>query len=265
MIVHEYPFNMAEHEVFVEWVKSMRPHFPLQSRVTVRKDIMDYYLAEKDKLYAYFKTIRSRFSATMDMWTSNQNKGYMCVTLHWIDDDEWKIQKRIINFFHVQGRHTGERLSYIVSSCLLKWYVEKKMFSLTLDNASANEVAVKDLIVELKKHSPLVCGGLFFHVRCANHILNLVVKDGMRVIASATEKIRAFVVAVKGSPLQWEEFMKCATESWLDTKPSLSVDVSTRWNSTFLMLRDALYYKDAFERLTSIDRRRYRSIAPSPF
>jgi glyceraldehyde-3-phosphate dehydrogenase/erythrose-4-phosphate dehydrogenase len=100
MIVHEYPFNMVEHEVFVEWVKSMRPHFPLKSRVTVRKDIMDY--SEKDKLYAYFKTIRSRFSATMDMWTSNQNKGYMCVTLHWIDD-EWKIQKRIINFFHVQG------------------------------------------------------------------------------------------------------------------------------------------------------------------
>ena len=86
----------------------------------------------------------------------------------------------------------------------------------------------------------------------------------MRVIASATEKIRAFVVAVKGSPLQWEEFMKCATECGLDTKPSLSVDVSTRWNSTFLMLRDALYYKDAFERLTSIDRRRYGSIAPSP-
>jgi hypothetical protein len=97
----------------------------------------------------------------MDMWTSNQNKGYMCVTLHWIDD-EWKIQKRIINFFHVQGRHTGERLPYTVSSCLLKWYVEKKMFSLTLDNASANEVVVKDLIVELKKHSPLVCDGLFF-------------------------------------------------------------------------------------------------------
>jgi hypothetical protein len=32
MIVHEYPFNMVEHEVFVEWVKSMRPHFPLKSR-----------------------------------------------------------------------------------------------------------------------------------------------------------------------------------------------------------------------------------------
>jgi len=262
MIVHEYPFNMVEHEYFQEWVKSMRPHYPLKSRVTVRKEIMEYYLAEKDKLYAYFKTVQSRFSATMDMWTSNQNKGFMCVTLHWVDDD-WKIQKRIINFFHVEGRHTGERLSYTLCSSLLKWYVEKKMFSLSLDNAAANEVAVKDVIVELKRHSPLVCDGLFFHVRCANHILNLVVKDGMRVIGSATEKIRSFVVAVKGSTVQWEEFLKCATECGLDTKPSLSLDVSTRWNSTYLMLRDALYYKLAFERLTSIDRRRYECIAPS--
>jgi len=125
MIVHEYPFNMVEHEYFQEWVKSLRPHYPLKCRVTVRKEIMEYCLAEKDKLYAYFKTIKSRFSATMDMWTSNQNKGYMCVTLHWVDDD-WKIQKRIINFFHVEGRHTGERLSYTLTSSLLKWYVEKK-------------------------------------------------------------------------------------------------------------------------------------------
>ena len=100
-------------------------------------------------------------------------------------------------------------------------------------------------------------------MRCANHILNLVVKDGMRVIGSATEKIRSFVVAVKGSTVQWEEFLKCATECGLDTKPSLSLDVSTRWNSTYLMLRNALYYKLAFERLTSIDRRRYECIAPS--
>ena len=181
MIVHEYPFNMAEHEFFQDWVKSLRPHYPLKSRVTVRKEVMDLCMLEKENMYEYFKTINCRFSATMDMWTSNQNKGYMCITLHWVDDD-WKIQKRIANFLHVKGRHTGEKLSDTFTSCLLKWYVEKKMFSLTLDNAAANEVAVKDVIVELKKHSPLVCDGQFFHVRCANHILNLSARDGMRVI-----------------------------------------------------------------------------------
>lgn len=115
-----------------------------------------------------------------------------------------------------------------------------------------------------KKHSPLVCDGQFFHVRCGNHILNLVARDGMRVIQSATKNIRAFIVAVKGSTVQWEEFLKCANECGLDTSSGLSLDVSTRWNSTYLMLKDAIYYRQAFERLRSYERKRYEHISPSP-
>ena len=87
IIMHEYPFNIVEHEYFVEFIKSLRPNFPIKSRITVRKDIMDLYLQEKDKMYAYFKTLQCRLSATTDMWTSNQNKGYICVTVHWVDDN----------------------------------------------------------------------------------------------------------------------------------------------------------------------------------
>jgi len=57
--------------------------------------------------------------------------------------------------------------------------------------------------------------------------------------------------------------MKRATEAGLDTKRGIQMDVSTRWNSTYLMLRDALYYKDAFIRLKSSNRRRYAKISPS--
>lgn len=186
----------------------------------------------------------------------------MCITLHWVDDD-WCIQKRIVTFSHVEGRHTGVRLSEGFTTSMLRWFVEKKIFSLTLDNASANDVAVKDIISELKKHSPLVCNGMFFHVRCACHILNLVAKDGLQEIESTIQKIKSFVNVVKGSPLQWEELMKCASESGLNTTKGLSNDVSTRWNSTYLMLADAIYYRAAFDRLTSYDRRRYEKMCPS--
>jgi hypothetical protein len=144
IVMHEYPFNIAEHEYFVEFIKSLRPSFPIKSRITIRNEILGMFVQEKEKLYAYFKTVKSRFSATMDMWTSNQNKSYMCVTLHWIDDN-WCIQKRIVNFVHVKGRHTGIKLSETFTELMVKWYVDKKLFSLTLDNASANEVAVKDI------------------------------------------------------------------------------------------------------------------------
>jgi hypothetical protein len=55
IIMHEYPFKIVEHD-FVDFIKSLRPSFPLRSKVTARKEILDIYLA-KDKLYAYLKTI----------------------------------------------------------------------------------------------------------------------------------------------------------------------------------------------------------------
>ena len=192
IVMHEYPFNISEHEYFVEFIKSLRPSFPIKSRVTIRKEIMSMFLKEKDELYAYFKSVSCRFSATMDMRTSNQNKSYMCVTLHWIDDN-WCIQKRIVNFVHVEGRHTGTKISETFTELMVKWYVDKILFALTLDNASANEVAVRDIIADLRANasaSTLVCDGLFFHVRCACHILNLVARDGLSVITTTIENIR---------------------------------------------------------------------------
>ena len=71
---------------------------------------MDIFRKDKLKIFDKFTSLNCRFSCTMDVWTSNQNKGYLCVTCHFIDND-WKIQKHIINFFHLGGRHTGANLS----------------------------------------------------------------------------------------------------------------------------------------------------------
>jgi hypothetical protein len=59
----------------------------MKSRVTIRKEIMELYLHEKDVLYKYFQTLNCHMSATIDMW-SNQNKGYM---LAW-----WKCRLRYV-------------------------------------------------------------------------------------------------------------------------------------------------------------------------
>jgi hypothetical protein len=88
-------------------------------------------------------------------------------------------------------------------------------------------------------------------------------RSPLQMFSSNFKNIRAFVLAVKGYPLQWEEFQKCATECGVDTKVGLSIDVATRCNSTYCMLRDALHNRAAFERLMSYERHRYEKIAPS--
>jgi hypothetical protein len=144
----------------------------------------------------------------------------------------------------------------------------KKLFALTLDNASSNDkcvrVVVKELnnLAKLQKSPPLICGGVFFHVRCLCHILNLVSQDGLSIIRSSVKNIRAIIVIVKNSTLQWEEFQKCAEFFDLNNKSGLPLDVPTRWNSTYEMLSHALYYRSAFERLVYLHKDRYGHCAP---
>ena len=108
--MHEYPINFCEHEYTNDFIRSLRPDFPIMGRKGSRTKIIEIFYNEKKKLFDHFASLDCRFSYTMDMWTSNQNKGYLCVTCHFIDD-KWKIQKRIINFMHLKGRHTGTNLS----------------------------------------------------------------------------------------------------------------------------------------------------------
>lgn len=91
--------------------------------------------------------------------------------------------------------HTGVHMSDQVCSMLKDWGIQKKIMSITLDNASSNDVFV-DVI---KSELDLVCDGDYFHVRCCAHILNFIVQDGLKEINEAVAKVRDSVKYCKGS------------------------------------------------------------------
>ena len=63
---------------------------------------------------------------------------------------------------------------------LKEWGIDKKVFSVTLDNTTSNG-SMQDIIKsQLNLSDALLCRGEFFHVRCAAHILNLIVQDGLK-------------------------------------------------------------------------------------
>lgn len=256
IVMHEYPFSIVEHEYFLDFIKSLRPSFSMKSRNTCRKEILDMYVEEKKKMYNFLGSLSCRFSGTMDLWTSRQNKSYMCVTVHFIDDN-WSIQKRILNFMCLGGRHTGENLSEAVLKNLCDWNLDRKLFTFTLDNDKSNGVCIKKMVERLNKNNFLICNGNMFHIRCAAHIINLVVQDGLKKIKKAIEGVREIVIKIKNSPLLYEEFQIRAEENSLNKKRGLSTDVSTRWNSTYMMLKDAHYFREAFQRMHFINPTRF--------
>ncbi|PSS08117.1 AC9 transposase [Actinidia chinensis var. chinensis] len=163
------------------------------SRNTIKKDILKIYDVEKVKTMAVMERIQSRAAMTTDMWTSsNQKRGFMVVTTHFIDDS-WKLQSRIIRFIYVPCPHTAEVLCDALMDTFLEWNIDRKLSTLTIDNCSTNDAMISLLLKKFKNGVHLWTKNLF-HVRCVAHILNLIVKDGLEIYETDSwlmiEKVR---------------------------------------------------------------------------
>ena len=79
-------------------------------------------------------------SLTSDCWTaSNQNTNYISLTSHFIDE-KFILQKKILSFVPILSNR-AEDLIDVLENCLREWRIEK-VFCITLDNASANDVMI---------------------------------------------------------------------------------------------------------------------------
>ncbi|KAJ1263369.1 hypothetical protein BS78_09G179200 [Paspalum vaginatum] len=244
VIIDEMPFRSVEGEGFRRYSKVLQPKFDPPSRVTVARDCMARYFQEKPNWKKVLKN--QRVSLTIDTWTSNQNLCYMSLTAHWIDV-EWKPQTRILNFCSVSD-HKGETLGKRVEECLLEWGIDN-IFTITVNNASANDKLIQYLKGVCKGWKGVVLHNKFLHVRCNTHILNIVVKSGLEENNEPIDRIRIAVRFVRSSPSRLKVFKKCAELEKISTKSLLTLDLDTRWNSTYLMLESAVKFEKAFERL----------------
>ncbi|KAJ0814661.1 putative ribonuclease H-like superfamily, hAT-like transposase, RNase-H [Helianthus annuus] len=125
----------------------------------------------------------------------------------------------------------------------------KNVLTVTVDNASSNDIAIQHLQKVFNHWECSVLKGEFLHMRCAAHILNLVVKDGLTTLSLPIKKIRALVKYVRSSPARLQKFLVCVEEEKIESKSLVCLDVGTRWNSTYLMLESAVKFKKAFSNL----------------
>uniref|UniRef100_A0A803LVX1 BED-type domain-containing protein n=1 Tax=Chenopodium quinoa TaxID=63459 RepID=A0A803LVX1_CHEQI len=139
VVKHDLPFQFAEYSVVRKLINYINPDVKLVSRNTLKADVLKMFKREKDKLKEELSVVKGRISLTSDCWTSITTDGYMSLTAHFVDN-QWNLQKKILNFRFLPPPHTGVHMSDHVYDFLKEWGIQKKIMCITLDNASSNDV-----------------------------------------------------------------------------------------------------------------------------
>ncbi|RVW99844.1 putative AC transposase [Vitis vinifera] len=113
---------------FRDFASSLQILFKMVSHNTIKDDIMKIFEFEKGKMSSYLEKLETRMAITTDMWTSNQKKGYMAITVHYIDE-----------FVYVPPPHTKE----VLFDVLLDWNMDRKLSTITVDNCSTTPSRVE--------------------------------------------------------------------------------------------------------------------------
>nr|KAJ0210891.1 hypothetical protein LSAT_V11C400199240 [Lactuca sativa] len=240
-VVGELPFKFVENEAFIEYTNALNGKVKIPSRHKISRDVAKFYVEERKKLLTFFANPHNMIHLTTDSWTSScQKTNYMVVTGHFIDDD-WVMHKRILNFRPIDT-HVGEDVGRLLLECIHEWGI-KNVMTISVDNATTNDKALEFLT---KKLPNLYEGGKHFHVRCVAHILNLIVKDGLKYHNSHVSCVQRAVKYIRHSTARIRKFKKCMKDSDLEGDKFLCGECPTRWNSTFELLKSALNLKYAF-------------------
>ncbi|KAH9777021.1 BED-type domain-containing protein [Citrus sinensis] len=152
VVKHELPLNFVEYEAFRDLMSYANPLVKNLSINTLKSEIFKLYQAEKTKTMALLENNDSRVAITTDMWTaSNQKKGYMVVTRHFVDKS-WRLQSRILRDSVAYWTGTPKRVeTFDMAARQLQVKCEKKLvFDCVTRWNSTNvmlDVAVKYKIV----------------------------------------------------------------------------------------------------------------------
>ena len=205
LVLGELPLSFTESVAwrhFCDRAGLYKPH----SRRTATRDIVQMYVRKKEALKNWFKVSKQRVSLTTDIWTSHATgASYMVVTAHFVDDT-WQLRRLIIGFKHVCD-HRGQTIADVLLECLAEWAIQK-VFTITVDNTTANTSALRKFQSEfiLLGDEALVMDDNYMHLRCAAHIINLVVRDGLKDIDGNVEAIRNAVQYERSSTQRQKSF-----------------------------------------------------------
>ncbi|CAI5527163.1 unnamed protein product [Closterium sp. Naga37s-1] len=221
VVTCDLPFRIVESEA-----KNFIP-----SRWTVSRDTVVYATAALQSAIAEMLAkegeLGCKVSITIDMWTAPNNKAWLVVTGHWIDEN-FQLRTMVLEFREMLGRHGGREMAQVVEETIVQWGLEGRCLGFTTDNASNN-------IAAFRRMSEEGGGQCFFssrmHFRCLAHVINLAVQAALAVdsIRKLLKILREMASWIGFSPQRSGSFLGLQRTSQANPatpKPALKLGLS---------------------------------------
>lgn len=252
IIMHDYPLHIVEQQGFINFVRSLQPQFNMVTFNTIQDQCVAIYHREKQSLMNLIGGIPGRISLTVDLWTSNQNLGYVFLTGHFVDGD-WNSYSQILNVVMVPSPDSGDTFSQAILTCLSDWHVEGRLFTITLDQSLSNETIIGNLKGLLSVKNPHMLNSQLLIRNCYARVLCRLAQDALGSLSEIIMKIRESVKYVKTSESHEEKFVELKQQLQVPSIKKLSIDDQTRWDTTYNMLVSACEMREVFACLDTYD------------
>ena len=116
IIKHNLPFSFVEYEGIRKVFNYLNLDVKHINRNTSKVNVLKLYKKEKDGVKNKLKSISGRICLTSDLWTSIISEGYICLTVHYVDEN-WELKNIILIFCHMQPLHKnsfiGENFKFL--------------------------------------------------------------------------------------------------------------------------------------------------------
>jgi hypothetical protein len=188
------------------------------------------------------------FSVTSDGWSSSHPTSagdrFVSLTAHFLDAT-WTMTCHVLGCRSVEGEHSAANISAFLREVLTEFGLPmEKLLCAVTDNALNSVNAGKKL------------GAL--SVRCAAHLLNLVVSDVLdpELAKESVSETKGVIVKARGLVTRYHESKTLQGElTRLEKKNDLPEvllvgDVRTQWNSSSAMIGRLLAVKEAVKQMT---------------
>jgi len=271
------PLSTVEKESFINLIEGLAPGKKVLSRKTLSVKIYDTHKSMTERLKAQLDSVEY-VCTTADIWSTN-NKSYLGMTVHWIDEDLTR-KSVALGCRRFIGSHTYDKIGELISELHGQFDLDiRKVLCTVTDNASNFRKAFSEYAVEeddddddaVNEEIQPVCVDIESilngdyegdsvliqlprHMRCVCHSLNLLATTDADKAVSSPQYSRICHATFGKCQAIWNAVSRStkASDAVADicAGRSLTVPCPTRWSSKYVSVSKLLQLSDKLHEIS---------------